>query len=559
MLQTFKQKLDKEIEEESQRFLTLAKRKWRTVYPKKETVVVIMKEGMWSTEIREGRFLKRAYFPWNGKITEEKIVQGFLEFVKQGMSRKMTLLVNFRDLRIKPLQFPPSDKAELAETIIWEEERIFRNRVPHLMAWRILENTDAACHVLVSGIEEDTEAFWEKAARRAECEINRAVPIHEIPLDENPHFILYGRKKEGILCFISKTRWIQRNVDVSEHGKGLFFMRTTSFHLNVKSAKFYFCPLSDCGEEERANWRSWIDDELHDTVPKPDMEELSNNETEEENITAAPLLLSEDTLPYEAKGADEIEPPIEREPSENLPAGLSSISLPEEEGEGYYDEYAPFETPIEEDEEILEEKEEYALEIEWIDFGDGSDHPLWLDLVPFLCRIGEAKSSFPTYFASDLWLTPETKKLRLSQAAALCGFLFLSWNALSYGFTMHKESIVLDQYEALSLPRKEMKEAKEKEIQVRHLLVQAEKGNKEPNWTYRLVQIADHLPQGVVLQSISHEGKSTLLKGSAMDRALIYDFQKSLEREWNVPIKTTVEQKNILFSFTLKAEERNTP
>lgn len=88
---------------------------------------------------------------------------------------------------------------EMVETMYWEEDRLFRTDEPMAPGWEVTSHSPLGWEVHVEAVKKETLSLWEKGAVLAGCHVGKALPVTAVPLSEEPHFILYGRKRSAIL------------------------------------------------------------------------------------------------------------------------------------------------------------------------------------------------------------------------------------------------------------------------------------------------------------------------------------------------------------------------
>lgn len=89
----------------------------------RKTVVMAAAGRLWLAEMEKGKYLvkKSAALP---KITEESLAEAFSCFSGIG-EREIILIYNSSDLHTACRTFPAMAEEELAETMYWEQDRIF--------------------------------------------------------------------------------------------------------------------------------------------------------------------------------------------------------------------------------------------------------------------------------------------------------------------------------------------------------------------------------------------------------------------------------------------------
>lgn len=225
-------------------------------------VCVLLAGKLWAADLKEGRFLRTASVPLE-EMTENAVAAAFRALAEQGMKRKeILLLVNFPDLRLENRKYPAMTEEEMVETMYWEEDRLFRTEEPMAPGWEVTSHSPLGWEVHVEAVKKETLSLWEKGAALAGCHVGKALPVTAVPLSEEPHFILYGRKRSAILIFRKDRLLRSRILRKEEKGKGALFMERCLANFNIQKGTCFFIPLSDCGREEETFWKERMKEEI---------------------------------------------------------------------------------------------------------------------------------------------------------------------------------------------------------------------------------------------------------------------------------------------------------
>lgn len=223
---------------------------------------VLLAGKLWAADLKEGRFLRTASVPLE-EMTENAVAAAFRALAEQGMKRKeILLLVNFPDLRLENRKYPAMTEEEMVETMYWEEDRLFRTEEPMAPGWEVTSHSPLGWEVHVEAVKKETLSLWEKGAALAGCHVGKALPVTAVPLSEEPHFILYGRKRSAILIFRKDRLLRSRILRKEEKGKGALFMERCLANFNIQKGTCFFLPLSDCGREEETFWKEKMKEEI---------------------------------------------------------------------------------------------------------------------------------------------------------------------------------------------------------------------------------------------------------------------------------------------------------
>lgn len=512
-----------------------AEEKWqalRTQYRKQKIVTVIAPypDGLWAADIRDGKFLRKVFIPWNGPADEDGAAETLRLLSAQGFSRRnLILAVNGADLRIQSRRFPDMTEQELAESMVWEEDRMFRLPGPVSMAWEKLSSDFSGCEVLMAGTMKEKIFFWEKAARRAGKRIIRAVPAAGFAFGEKPAFTLCAFRKKGVLLCRFGAFFRRRSISPKLHGEGLYFMERTAGDLAVTDMDFSLLFMGDCGPQDRAFWRRWTADELAGKTGPAE----AFGETEDSGFFPEP---DEDF----------------RETSPDSPEDFSDFTENPEESASFYEEDIPpdeTEAQTETDRPLHLHWEQAETESEEDGFREGTE--------PMLLASAESSVAFPLTLAGAPFLTRGNAPLRTAQGLLAVSLLVLGLSGVRYGLAA--EALHTARAEAVSLApvRAEQSRVRAEEKQDRDLTAQLRQLEAEnPHWENRLLSLSDRLPSGTVLNSLTVREKQITLRGTASDYGSLEKFRAALEKDWHCRARISGrEPKGSYFTFTLVCEE----
>lgn len=188
----------------------------------------------------------------------------------------------------------------------------------------------------------------------------------------------------------------------------------------------------------------------------------------------------------------------------------------------------------------------------------GMDENLFWPLCqPLFLRADTCDVQFPQVHELPMpFFCQENRSLRLVQGAALAAGLFLLYTG---GQTI---SLAMQQKEAeaesLALQsEREQMQANQKEgrrIEEKlNFLKELEK--KDPHWEQKLVQLAESVPQGVVLSEIKGEQDRVQITGTASAASGVATFEKRLRAVWGGQVRLVKRKSNSrtgLLEFTLE-------
>lgn len=130
----------------------------------RKTVVMAAAGQLWLAEMEKGKYFakKSAALP---KITEESLAEAFSSFNGIG-EREINLIYNSPDLHAACRTFPAMTEEELAETMYWEQDRIFGVREDLRLSWKALSEDAAGWTVSLAGVREESVACWQPRRKK---------------------------------------------------------------------------------------------------------------------------------------------------------------------------------------------------------------------------------------------------------------------------------------------------------------------------------------------------------------------------------------------------------
>lgn len=152
---------------------------------------------------------------------------------------RVRLAMTFPDLRAESRRFPAMTKDELAETLRWEADRLFRTDAPLAMDWTAVSRGPDGWDVTAAACEEDVLRPWAEGARAAGLRLSEAVP--PIP-DADECLLLVGRRR-GTALYREGGGLAKRRFDAGTAPE-------LSAFLAERGLTAALLPLADCGEED---------------------------------------------------------------------------------------------------------------------------------------------------------------------------------------------------------------------------------------------------------------------------------------------------------------------
>lgn len=436
----------------------------------RKTAVIAAAGRLWLAEMEKGKYLakKSAALP---KITEESLAEAFSSFNGIG-EREINLIYNSPDLHAACRTFPTMTEEELAETMYWEQDRIFGVREDLRLTWKAISKDSAGWTVSLAGVREESVACWQSAAEKAGRKITRCIPVTavELPRPRRPLY-LYGRGKSALFLFREEHVQESRILNMADADKKLqVFLRHLSKSYDMEGRDIIFIPMSG-GVKEIPFWKDLA-------------------ERWREKIKILPL-------------SGEIEEPDD------------------------------FTDPADEREAFSEESGEEDHLVKTFAYGEEMEEGLWTILLPVMEAAAGADMDFLAGEKRKALLTGEVDWLRAGQAvsALSAGAGILCFILLGYTFLEEREAEA--KLAGFSDVRIEM-EAERKEQEKENQLLSELKSLEENDfrWEQKLVALSECTPQGIVLSEINAGEGTVHITGTADSPVTAMRFQKELEKAW---------------------------
>ena len=442
---------------------------------------------LWLAEMEKGKYLvkKSAALP---KITEESLTEAFSSLSGIG-KREIILIYNSPDLHTACRTFPAMAEEELAETMYWEQDRIFGVREDLRLSWKAISKDSTGWTVSLAGVREESVACWQSAAEKAGRKIIRCIPVTavELPRARRPLY-LYGREKSALFLFREEHVQESRILNMADADKKLqVFLRHLSKSYDMEGRDIIFIPMSG-GTKEIPFWKN-----------------LAEKWREEMK-----------TLPL--SGEIEPEPDDFPAPADEKADGMLSCEC---------------EMPVDEGEVFSEESGEEDRLVKTFAYGEEMEEGLWELLLPVMEAADGAEMDFLAGEKRKALLTGEVDWLRAGQgmsalfaAAGIFCFIFL-------GYTFLEEREAETKLAGLSAVRIEMDaERKEREKENQLLLELKSLEENDLRWEQKLVALSECTPQGIVLSEINAGEGTVHITGTADSPVTAMRFQKELEKAW---------------------------
>lgn len=436
----------------------------------RKTVVMAAAGRLWLAEMEKGKYLakKSAALP---KITEESLAEAFSSLSGIG-EREIILIYNSSDLHTVCRTFPAMTEEELAETMYWEQDRIFGVREDLRLSWKALSEDAVGWTVSLAGVREESVACWQSAAEKAGRKITRCIPVTavELPRPRRPLY-LYGRGKSAFFLFREEHVQESRILNMADADKKLqVFLRHLSKSYDMEGRDIIFIPMSG-GVKEIPFWKDLA-------------------ERWREKIKILPL-------------SGEIEEPDD------------------------------FTDPADEREAFSEESGEEDHLVKTFAYGEEMEEGLWTILLPVMEAAAGADMDFLAGEKRKALLTGEVDWLRAGQAVSALSAGAGILCAIFLGYTSLEERDAEAKLAGLSDVRIEM-EAERKEQEKENQLLSELKSLEENDfrWEQKLVALSECTPQGIVLSEINAGEGTVHITGTADSPVTAMRFQKELEKAW---------------------------
>lgn len=453
----------------------------------RKTVVMSAAGRLWLAEMEKGKYLvkKSAALP---KITEESLAEAFSSLSGIG-EREIILIYNSPDLHTACRTFPAMAEEELAETMYWEQDRIFGVREDLRLSWKAISEDITGWTVSLAGVREDSVACWQSAAEKAGRKITRCIPVTAVELPRVRRALyLYGRGKSALFLFREEHVQESRILNTADADKKLqVFLRHLSKSYDMEGRDIIFIPMSG-GTKEIPFWKNLA-------------------EKWREKMKTLPL-----------SGEIEPEPDDFPAPADEKADGMLSCEC---------------EMPVDEGEVFSEESGEEDHLVKTFACGEEMEEELWESLLPVMEAAAGAEMDFLAGKKRKALLTGEVNWLRAGQAVSVLSAATGIICAIFLGYTSLEEREAEAKLAGLSAVRIEM-DAERKEREKENQLLSELKSLEENDlrWEQKLVALSECTPQGIVLSEINAGEGTVHITGTADSPVTAMRFQKELEKAW---------------------------
>lgn len=204
--------------------------------------------------------------------------------------------------------------------------------------------------------------------------------------------------------------------------------------------------------------------------------------------------------------------------------------------------------------QLTEEGKELHLAVPMVGM---EENPFWSLCQPVLLRGDTGRALFPQEHELALpFFCQENRTLRLVQGAALAAGLFLAYTGgRTISLTVQQKEVEAESV-VLQPEREQMRAVQQERSRIEEKLNHLKMIEKQdPHWEQKLVQLAEAVPQGVVLSEIKAERGKVQIMGTATSATAVPSFEKRLRMEWGGEVRL-VKRKNSmrtgLLEFTVE-------
>lgn len=205
-------------------------------------------------EAGNGKFRSYQYFPYDWKKGDPEAL--FEAARVAGYSGSIVMAGGLPGFRMTWERFPDMTEDELAETMAWEEDRIFSSSQDMVMDYQILSHSAEGYTVLAAAVPEGILRPFADAARKAGSRIAWVVPLPLLFQEKEPVQIYLAGKSEAFAYGWDGSAWTRKRR--IEKGKAL--EQAARFREDGGEARVLWLPLSDCTEENFHCWTALTPD-----------------------------------------------------------------------------------------------------------------------------------------------------------------------------------------------------------------------------------------------------------------------------------------------------------
>lgn len=156
------------------------------------------------------------------------------------IGRRLVLAALFPTLRVETLRCPDMTAADLAETMHWERDRLFRTDQPLAFAWTVLSHGPEGWDTAAAACPEASLRPWTEGARRAGFRVAEAA----VPLPQAGECLLLAGRTGTLALTAAPRGLIKRRLTADDASPFLA-------DLADRGLSLFPIPLSDCTE---ADW-----------------------------------------------------------------------------------------------------------------------------------------------------------------------------------------------------------------------------------------------------------------------------------------------------------------
>ena len=199
-------------------------------------------------EAASGKFRSYQYFPYDWEKGDPEAL--FEAAREAGYGGRIALYGGLPGFRMTWERFPDMTEDELAETMKWEEDRIFMGSRDMIMDYQILSHNAEGYTVLTAAVPEEILRPLSDAARKAGSQITWVVPPPVLFQEEEPVQIFLVGRAEAIACCWDGSAWIKKR----KIERGRAKEQVARLQEECETMHTLVLPLSDCRDSDFSYW-----------------------------------------------------------------------------------------------------------------------------------------------------------------------------------------------------------------------------------------------------------------------------------------------------------------
>lgn len=205
-------------------------------------------------ETANGKFRSYQYFPYDWKKGDPEAL--FEAARAAGYRGRMAVAGGFPGFRMTSERFPDMTEEELAETMAWEEDRMFLSSGAMASDYRILSHSPEGYTVLTAAVPEEELRPFAEAARKSGSRVAWVVPLPLLFEGDRPVQVFLAGKSEAFAYGWDGTAWTRKR-RIEKAGAQEQVQR---FRREGGEAGTVWLPLSNCKESDFLSWTALTPD-----------------------------------------------------------------------------------------------------------------------------------------------------------------------------------------------------------------------------------------------------------------------------------------------------------